>query len=286
VIRAKQSLIESEADLLLAKLQLNTFLNNSLEDDFDIRDLSLDDNLFNLFATSSLSKSISSPASFTVLTDFLVEEAKSNFPTKKQLAANMTALERQIQMNKRLFYTPTLALTGQIDQNLYRGGLGANPLPGQEFFNTTWNTGVTLTYPIFDGYRRKIALDKSNIQQEQIQYQMTNLDVNIALNVQKNMLNVLTSQTQISNSENVAINAEKNFEIVQNNYKAGTVNITQLIDAQQTMIGAKQTYSLSIYNYMVNFLILENSLGMYSMLLSKSEQVEFENRFETFKDNY
>ena len=286
VIRAKQALIESEADLLLAKLQLNALLNNSIEGEFDILDVSLNDNIFRLFANSSLSKSISSPASFELLTDFLVTEAQTNYPAKKQLLSNMTALERQITMNKRLFFAPTVAISGQIDQNFYRGGLGSEPLPGQVFYNTSWNAGVILSYPIFDGYRRKINLDKSRIQQEQLQYQMNHLEVSIALNVQKNTLNVLTSKTQIGNSENVAVNAEKNFEIVQNNYKSGTVSITQLIDAQQAMISAKQTYSLSIYNYMINFLTLENSIGMYSLLLSESEQSEFENRFQTFKDNY
>ncbi|MDG1332586.1 MAG: ABC transporter substrate binding protein [Crocinitomicaceae bacterium] len=286
VTKAKQALIEAEAQLIVAKLQLNALLNNSIQGEFDILDATLDDEVFRLFSESNLSRSISSPESFNLLTAFLIDEAKTNYPAKKQLLANLTAVERQVIMNKRLFYTPTIALSGQIDQNFYRGGLGSEPLPGQSFFNTTWNAGVIVSYPLFDQYQRKINLTRSKIQQEQLEYQIQNLDVGLELNVTTNAINVLTSKTQIENSENVAINAEKNYKIVQENYKMGTVNITQLIDAQLSMINAKQTYSLSVFEYMVQFLTLENSVGSYSLLMTPSEKADFQERFEEFKQNY
>lgn len=286
VVKAKQALIEAEAQLIVSKLQLNALLNNSIQGEFDILDATLDDEVFRLFSESNLSRSISSPESFNLLTAFLIDEAKTNYPAKKQLLANLTAVERQVILNKRLFYTPTIALSGQIDQNFYRGGIGSEPLPGQSFFNTTWNAGVIISYPLFDRYQRKINLNRSKIQQEQLEYQIENLDVGLELNVTTNAINVLTSKTQIENSENVAINAEKNYKIVQQNYQMGTVNITQLIDAQLSMINAKQTYSLSVFDYMVQFLTLENSVGSYSLLMTPSEKSDFQQRFEEFKQNY
>ena len=286
VVKAKQSLIEAEAQLIISKLQLNALLNNSIQGEFDILDVSLDDEVFRLFSESNLSRSISSPESFTLLTAFLIDEAKSNYPAKKQLLSNLTAIDRQIIMNKRLFFTPTIALSGQIDQNFYRGGLGSEPLPGQSFFNTTWNAGVIISYPLFDRYQRKINLNRSQIQQERLEYQIENLDVGLELNITSNAINVLTSKTQIENSESVAINAEKNYKIVQENYKMGVVNITQLIDAQLSMINAKQAYSLSVFDYMVQFLTLENSIGSYSLLMTPIEKSDFEQRFEEFKQNY
>jgi outer membrane protein TolC len=189
-------------------------------------------------------------------------------------------------MNKRMYYTPTVALSGQIDQNFYRGGLGSEPLPDYDFFNTTGSTSIVVSYPLFDGNRRKINLQKSKIQHLQLSTQIDNLNQNLALQVRINTINLLTSGTKINYSKTSAKNTKNNFDLVQKNYKQGTVSITQLIDAQKAAFTSQQAYSLSIYNYLLDFLTLENSIGFYSMLNTEEENAAFENRYlEHIKNN-
>lgn len=282
VANATQVVIKANTDLLMAKLQLNTLLNNTLEENYDIKDVKLDDEMFEIYSNSSLGKNIKSPVDFNKLTEFLISEAKNNYPSKRQLLSNLSALDRQRVMNKRMYYLPSVALSGQINQNFYRGGIGSEPPINSEFYNTTWNAGVVLSYPLFDGNRRKINLQKTTIQQQQLNTQIENLDQNLALQVRTSALDLLTSTTQLYYAQVAAENADNNFDLVQKNYQQGSVSITPLIDAQKVALNAKLTYSISVYNYLVNFLDLENSIGHYSLLSSAEEKAAFNDRYIDF----
>ena len=286
VANTKQAVIEAQTNIYISKCRLNTLLNLTLKSEFDVKDILLDDEIFKSYSKSVLSKSVTSPAKLESLTDFLINEAKNKHPSANQLLANLNAVDRQIIMNKRMYYTPTVALSGQIDQNFYRGGLGSEPLPDYDFFNTTGSTSIVVSYPLFDGNRRKINLQKSKIQHLQLSTQIDNLNQNLALQVRINTINLLTSGTKINYSKTSAKNTKNNFDLVQENYKQGTVSITQLIDAQKAAFTSQQAYSLSIYNYLLDFLTLENSIGFYSMLNTEEENAAFENRYlEHIKNN-
>lgn len=282
---AKQNVIEANTQVIALKYQLNTFLNNTLPDEFDIEDLLLNNSILRWFEDSGLEKAINTPASLHKLTNFLSEESIKNYPAKKQLLSNIDAVERQQLMNKRLYYTPVVALQGQIDQNIYRGGLASEPLPGSSFYNNTWSVGVSVKYPIFQGNRRKLNLNQNNIVLNQLDQQSTNLSQNLQLQVKVNTLNIISSKINIENSKIARDNAEENFKLVQQNYQLGTINITQLIDAQKNLFSLRQAYSIAVYEYLLNFIKLENGIGFYSILATEEEKKEFQNRYLQYISN-
>lgn len=282
VATSNQNVIEANAQLILARSQLNTRLNNSLEEEFDVEDTGIEDGLFEHYATSHLAEYIRSPQQFKNLTEFLISEAYRSYPSKRQLQLNLSAINRQVTMHKRAYYTPTIALSGQVDQNMYRGGFGSEPPPGSTFNNTNWSAALSLSYPLFDGNRRKVDLQKSLIQQKQVETELDNLNNNLSLQVQNNAINLFTSTTKINYTRVSSENAQHSFELIQENYHQGTVSITELIDAQKAALNARQAYALSVYTYLLNFLKLENSIGQYSMLSSQAEKKAFYERFKTF----
>ncbi len=283
--KSRQNVILANTQLFAVKYQLNTFLNNSLPEEFEVDDVLVDHNILNWFKSSGLEKAINTPSSLHILVNFLTEESIANYPAKKQLLSNIDALERQKLMNKRMYYTPIIAMQGQVNQNLYRGGLASNPIPGIDFFNNTWNLGVSLTYPIFQGNRRKLNVNQNRIQLNQLENQSANLSQNLTLQVKVNTLNIISSKTNIENSKIAKKNAEENFKLVQQNYHLGTINITQLIDAQKNLFSLRQAYSIAIYEYLLNFIKLENSVGSYSILATEEEKDAFQNRYLNFISN-
>ena len=282
VANAQQAVVQANTDYFLVKTQLNILLNNTLGEDFDVVDVSLEDELFRSFSKSPISKYVRTPDDLRRGADFLISEAIRNHPLERQLAANIMAVDRQEQMNKRLYYTPTLAAQAQYDNVTYRGGEGSEEVPGSNFNDENWNVALSLTYPLFDGNRRQIDLQRTRIQQDQIQFQKKELDLNLSLNITAKVLQLLTAQTNINFSRTSSESAWKNFELVQENYKQGQVSIVQLIDAQRAALQAKQAYSISIYQYLVAHLELENAVGFYSQLASPEEQKAFEERFIQF----
>lgn len=283
---ASQSLIEAQTLLMSSKIQLNTLLANSLDDDFDIQDIKMDDNLFKTIQKGPIAEMIKTPVDLRLASEFLVEEMLIQNPNKKALAENIHAVERQLSLTKQLFYLPTIALQANTTQVLARGGEGSeiDPTdPTQQAFgglqDNSWYVGASISYPIFSGFSRRVDMKKSSIQLEQLNNTNLSLEQNLSLAIRANMLALLSSSTNLNYSQKSAESANKNFELIQSNYSSGTVNITQVIDAQQAAIGADLAAVVSVYEFMYSSLQLEYSVGFFSMFSTEEEINSFKTRF-------
>ncbi len=285
---ANQSVIEAQTTLLAAKLQLNTLVANNLEPEFDIEDISLQGDLFKAFSQGPLADIAKTPQSLRVVSDFLVKESQRQNPNKKALIENVNAANRQLTQSKRLLYIPTVALQAQTSQVLGRSGAGATldasarALGVTELQNNSWFAGISLSFPIFDGFNRKAVIQQSKISLDQLDYSQTLLDQNLELGVRTGVLNVLSTNTNIRFSQAASASANKNFELVQENYKQGQVTITQLIDAQQTALQAELAAAFSIYEYITAHLQLEFNVGFFIMLMPDDQVQDFNNRFQQY----
>jgi outer membrane protein TolC len=288
VANATQTLIEAQASLFTVKLQLNNLLANSLERDFEVKDIGLEDELFRSFRESPISNLITTPDDLRLVSDFLVQESLDQNPNKMQILENIKASERQLQLNKRLLYVPTISLQAQASEILARGGEGTEePDPGTPSFGTglqdnTWSVGATLSYPLFTGLSRRIERQKSLVQLEQLEFSNSNLDQALELSIRANTISLLSATTNLGYSKQSAESANKNFLLVQNNYKEGAVNITQVIDAQEAALNANLQAAISVYEYIFANLQLEYSIGLFSMFLTEEQLADFNNRFLEF----
>ena len=282
VARATQASIEAFNNLYLAKVQLNRLLNRpDISEEFAVEEAQLSDELFGRFDPARIGPLIDRAGDVEILTDFLVAEALQNMPSLKQLAANMKAAERQQQMNRRLYYLPTVALRGQADYTFWRAGKGMPPTSADPV-NSTWNLALHFTYPLFQGNQRKIAIDQTAIQQQQLRLQEESLRQQLSQAVQVRMTNLVSRRTNIHFAEVAAASAQKNFELVQDAYQKGQLEITQLVDAQRAALSARQAEAGAVYEYLVSYLQLENSIGGYTMFMTSEEQRAFVERLTAF----
>ena len=282
VARATQASIEAFNNLYLAKVQLNRLLNRTdIGEEFEVEDARLSDELFGRFDPARIGPLIDRAGDVEILTDFLVAEALQNMPSLKQLAANMKVAERQQQMNRRLYYLPTVALRGQADYTFWRAGKGMPP-PSPDPVNSTWNLALHFTYPLFQGNQRKIAIDQTAIQQQQLRLQEESLRQQLSQAVQVRMTNLVSRRTNIHFAEVAAASAQKNFELVQDAYQKGQLEIVQLVDAQRAALSARQAAAGAVYEYLVSYLQLENSIGGYTMFMTSEEQRAFVERLTAF----
>ena len=290
---ATQSVIEAQAGLIALKLQLNNLLANRLEDVFEVIDIGLEDELYTAYKNGPLNQLITTPQSLKVASDFLVDESIANNPNKLQLLENIKASERQLKLNKRLLYVPTIALQAQTSEVLARGGEGSENPPsdpnmpsfGTGLVDNSWSAGVSISYPIFTGLSRSINKQKSQVQLDQLSYSNTSLDQGLELSIRSGAISLLSATTNLSYSRQSAESAVQNFKLVQNNYKAGNVNITQLIDAQQAALSAQLAAALSIYDFIAANLQIEYALGFFSMFQTEEELTNFQNRFLEYVSN-
>lgn len=286
VASAMQTVVQAQTTLLTTKLRLNTFLANTLPPEFDIADVTIDGGVYEDFSRGPWAELVKTPADLKEIMEFMVLEALQGNPNKKVLLENLRATERRRLQNQRLLYTPTVAFQASTTQVLDRGGEGSTEVPGGlEFFDNSWQLGLSLRYPIFQGNVRRVNLQRATVQLEQLNYSRQRLDQDLELAVRSSILQVLNTTTNIDFSKVASDNAQLNFELVQNNYRQGTVTITQLIDAQRAALQARLSYALSIYNYMQAQLQFEFAVGSFSMFATPEEISGLQNRFLQFRND-
>ena len=282
VARATQASIEAFNNHYLAKVQLNRLLNRTdIGEEFEVEDARLSDELFGRFDPARIGPLIDRAGDVEILTEFLVEEAQKNMPSLKQLAANIKASERRQQMYRRQYYLPTIALRGQADYTFWRAGKGVPPASSDPV-NGAWSLGLHFTYPLFQGNQRKIAIDQTAIQQQQLRLQEESLRQQLSQAVRVRMTNLVSRRTNLHFAAAAAASARKNFDLVQDAYEKGQLEIAQLIDAQTAALSARQAQAGAVYEYLVSYLQLENSIGGYTMFLTSKEQEAFVGRLTDF----
>lgn len=289
VARGTQQLIDARNKHTLAKIQVNRILNKeNIEEEFEVIDAQLSDSLFALYDPTGVGQFIENPKDLEVFTKFLTEECLNNHPALKQIGANQKAVDRQQIMNRRLFYLPTLALQGQTNYNFWRSGEGSEPIsifPDQEPFNVnnfTWNLGLNISYPIFQANQRRVAVQTTTIQQRQLNLQQEDITQKLRQNVRAKVLDLVVKSTNIHFAKISAESAQKSFDLVQDAYRKGQVAITQLVETQNASIQAQQGYANAVYDYLIAFIGLENSIGAYTMLMQPVEIEAFIDRLQTF----
>lgn len=282
---AQQRLLESQSNLVIAHLHLNTLLNLPLKGFYAIADLALGattEDLYEDFSDDLLVKYLTSTEDLETLSQFLIMEAKAQHPAHKQLEVNRAVIDRTQLMKKRQYYIPTLALQGQVDHVWSRGGKASEPLPGSDFEDLSWNIGVSLNYPLFKQNKRAVELQKTNVQKQQIQLQQESLTDNISMGVAMETVRLLSSITNTYFTKISTDNAIKNYELIQANYKQGLIPITTMIDAQNAALNAKMNHTLAVYDFLQTHFNLEHKMGRFLIASSPKEKAAFQKRIDDY----
>lgn len=269
----------TQAQLQQARFNLNALLNRPIKEAFRINDVNISDSIL-LVMDSRLFPLINNPGDLEIFADFLVNEAFTNLPELKQIEAAQAAQERSLLSQKRAFYLPTIALSGQYEYPINNSGypVGVMPIDVQP----TYNVALAAQLPIFQGNSRKRQKEQTEIGLYQLQDQLANLRNNLELRVRSNLEIAGASFSNLELSQQAAVAAQKNFEIAQNAYQQGVLNITSLIDAQNAYLSAKINATNASYTFISDFLEVERAIGYYHFLALPQEQEAFFQRFIQF----
>ncbi len=268
---------EANASVQQAKYRLNQLLNRPIGEEFSVADETLEDQL--LLVADQRTQLVNDYGKLQQFTDFLVAYAKNRLPELDLIDNNIDIQERLKLSNQRAFYLPGISLSGSANRVLAKYQI---PEIFEEKDNeTTWNIGLGANYPIFQGNLRKKRLQQSNLILDQLAMTRKNISNQLELGIRSNMENIFVSFSRVSLSREAATAATQNFDIVQDAYNQGQVNITTLIDAQNSGLQAELGATNAIYTFILDFLNLERSIGFYYFLASEGERNDFFQALQT-----
>ncbi|MEM6318576.1 MAG: TolC family protein [Bacteroidota bacterium] len=275
-----QSMVEAINQLEQNFVVLNQLLNNPVDLEIDVEDVAIDEGLFERYNYDELTNFLDDPQLREPFINFLAAEALNNSPELKSLDYNLGATALSIDLFGKGRYYPTVALQGQYNRVFNRNGAGADSqimIP-----DGNYNVGVNVSLPLFNQNLNNLNEQSAIIQREQLNLNRANTELALTANVRTNVLNLVNQISNITLSEISETTAQEALELTQTAYSSGSVNLIQLIDAQNNYLNAQLARASAVYNFMINALQLERSIGYFFLLNSEADNTNFRQRFLTY----
>lgn len=184
--------------------------------------------------------------------DKLVAEAMDKRPESKQMEARIKQTGFQLASVKSDFF-PTLGLTANYGFQDYEAGLQDQ--------NRTWNVGLALKLPVFEGFVTKAKISENLANLNNLRSQIITLKQDIGLEVIKNYLSMKDAEARLTITFETIRKAREQLEIAQGRYEAGVGILLEVTDARVALTQARTTDIQTQNEYFISRAKLDKSIG-------------------------
>lgn len=172
------------------------------------------------------------PAPPVGLPSELLERRPDIVAAERRVAAAFNATNQA-----RAARLPTIGLTGSV------GGASDSLSDLLDPANVAWSVGTSLLAPIFDGGRRREAVEVATADQEQALAAYGQAAINAFSELETNLDQGVVVQQRIVDLKEAAAEADNAFRIANLRYKEGEEELLNVLTIQQRVIGAKSSLS-------------------------------------------
>ncbi len=297
VYRWESQIAESRRQVLIAEsVSLNTIstvnrvLNRSLSEIFSVEESDYKDPL-SILPNRKMLRYMDNPHELNILRNFLVQEGLDISPELQQLDAAISAQQRTIQLAKREFWLPSVSLFGDVTETFSKGGagtsapsLGSINLPTNN--DTNWTAGVMLSLPLFSGGGKTATLKRSQEELSGLNYQRKATSNSIEKIVLNSVYLIRASYPSIRLTMDASDSANRNLTLVTDSYVRGIKSIIDLIDAQNQSLVADQLASNAVYNFLIDLMRVQRSMGKFFLFAPDDERQAFMERLNLYMDTH
>ena len=274
VYRWQSNLASAQSNVLAAiaakdqaRENLNRLLNQPLEAPFRLKAPDIQ-SLFTM-TEGDFKELVNNPRQFARFAQFNVQHGLTLSPELDQIRQQIAAIEREIVQKKRAHWLPDFNLQAQYSDNLDVSGLGSGgPFEGL----TDWSVAVNVRLPLFAGGSRRAALSKSQLLKNQLNLQLLATQQRISQNIRARMFVTQASYANIELSNSGAVAARKNLELILENYRAGSIGILDLLDAQTRSLQAELAANNAIHDFLINLMNVQRAIGRFEFMSSEPEK--------------
>ena len=239
--RSKNEFRKGKVDLLLA---INTDLN---------REIAVSENNIDASLTEGELKAVLDKNSNT---EMLLNRALDKRYDYKASLQDIRINQVQLNIDKKNLYFPTV--TASTNYNLNASRLGSI----QD--SRSFNFGVTVSYPIFQGFSLSNKRQISELLIRQRQDDVKQLEQQIRSDIKKSYLDIETQYKQIEILNRNIISAEQDKLLSEENYRIGLGTLLEV----QTATTKLNTLKIDLINSYYDFLLAEKRINYYTGDLS------------------
>lgn len=230
--------IDTEISINSAKAQLNSAMGRDINTPLEIDEFS-----FNMLEAEGEFESMR-------------EMAKTKRGEFNSLALKQEVLEENLNV-ARSGYLPDLFLSS----NLYYSNPTQRIFPQKEEFRTTWDVSLNLQWNVLDWGSTSAKVEQVNQSIKGLQTTKRQVEDAIDNEVYQNYILFNGAKEKLVNLEKTLEQAEENYRVTLENYKAQNATATDLLDADTLLYAAKINLQLARINIVVSDYKLKKSTG-------------------------
>jgi outer membrane protein len=284
----RKTVIEANAQRNLAEIELNRLLHRPAEEHFVVTETDLDDPAF-ISVEGRFFRYMGDPQSFKLLRTFMVEEGWRNAPELAALESAIAAQERLVTSTSNRFWSPTIALQGDVRHIFSKEGVGAESgieIPGGFSFpekdDTDWSVALNISFPLFEGGSKFSARTKTIEELARLRLERQAVEERIEQRIRSAMHLAGASYAGIQQARLSAEAAEKSLNVVEDAYSRGAVSIIDLLDAQNAALVANLTAANAVYDFLVDLMVVERAVGEFEFFLTPQERQSIIQRVQEY----
>lgn len=236
--QAQYDLVNSQSQVAGFKRQLKELLQLSITQDFDVASEELDDE-----------RALA-----------LIPDKQEVYNAALQQRPEIRAAELQTQSAALLLdiakrgYLPTIGMSAGIGDSHYTAS--DDNFGEQMKRNLNGSVGLNISVPIFDNRRNKTAVEKAKLQRTTAQLDLLDKQTALGSTIENLWLQATTSQERFRAAKIAADSQMTNYELINEQFKAGLKNIVELLQARDNMLQAQQSRLQSKYTTIFNTQLL------------------------------
>lgn len=262
----KSELLEAKAQLHQLRDSLNRLLHRPYSAPFVTVPATLDDPNM-LISRKELYQYVDNDRAYSLMADFMVNEALIASPEMASLATLIEVSERELKTNKRAYWSPTVTLQGQVFNVLDENRLTGLPAEG----DTEWALGVNISLPLYEGGGKSAQVSGARYALEQNRTQYDATSERVEQRIRATLHRIKASYPSIQLSKQAATAAQKNLKLVSDAYTRGALSILDLLDAQNAALVAEETATNAVFVFLIDVMNLQRGLGQFDFFLDKIE---------------
>jgi outer membrane protein TolC/ABC-type uncharacterized transport system substrate-binding protein len=266
VANARQSVLDARSQLEQAMDVLNRLLHRPIGERFQTIPASIEDPAL-MVSHSDLVGIIGNQRSFDRMGELMIVQGLNNSPELKQLDYQIASTERQLVSNRRSYWSPEVSIAGQVDHTIDEDPVLVNSNEGE----SDWQVALNLSLPLYQGGARRSRVNQSVYELHQLNLQRDSIEERIELLVRQNLHAVQASFPSMDLAQLAADAAEKNLELVQDNYAVGAVSVIDFLDARDEFLIGERNAINAVYDFLIDLMNLQRSTAEFDFFVDPAE---------------
>ena len=272
---SQRSVLETERLVETQLIRLNQVLGVDQGRRWEPQEIEVDPFVFPLLG-GAVDTMYTRPKLWSSFRHFLFAYALLHSPDIQSVDLFLESQGIQLGQRKRRWFLPRFSASLQYNHDFWRA---ADPAGIDRY---TYFVGVTAVYPLFTGLERSASVGKLKAEVQSLEHQSQLASDMVERRARTSLERVQATFPSVRLTQIASENARKNFEVVQEKYAQGAVEITRMLEAQNSGFAAQQSAVAAKYQFLIDMIEVQRAISWFELDQTEEAQVEFLRQAELY----